>query len=718
MWLLYSLSSLFASLSCIFFAILSYVNNPKSELNLRFSIISFVVGGWAFFPYITSMFPNPEDSLFYGRIFYIFAIFTPPTFFNFVFVTLNVDRKKFNKLIYYSYIVSVIFLFFSFSDLFIKGVVTRAPNSYVIPGPLYIVYIFFFGALCLRSIILLFKKYKKLNGYEREQIKFLTLAFFVALIGGGMHLMSAYINIEIIPHDLLIFAWSMIVFYSISKYGYLNIKRTLIRSIAFIVVYCCVLGVPFYIGFKTNQWFIASIILFGLSTVGPLFLRYLHGKAEKLLIAKEEKYQKFLLNSSMLMTEQKELQKLTQLIVNAIIYVVKIKSISLFVYDEEKQLYYCIETGREKNKDMIFKEESPLITYIKSNSSPFIIFNIPQEIKKIFSDISENATLVVPAFMRKKLIAFLVLGEKSDNSLYSIRDLDVFKLLSNNVALAITNCNFLSKTYNQQQKLFEAEKLAYIGGMADGIVHQIRNRLNNFGFAAELLKSNIEDFSTFHNNFVEKNSDVSEMIKNSNELIGSIKENIQKTNTILTGILNFAKPKGFITDKEMFSFKDIIEPSVTLIKIKHHKEKIPIAFDVPQEDKIYGIKYQIQEICFNCIDNAFEAIMEKEQYIKKSLADNIEQNVKFVPEIKISLKYLTEQSKYQIIIKDNGIGIKQENKNKIFSAFFTTKTSSKSGSGIGAYIVKRMVVDAHNGNISFESKYGEGTSFVITLPLS
>ena len=180
MWLLYSVSSVFASISCIFFAILAYMNNPKSELNLRFSIVSLVVGGWAFFPYITSMFSSPEDSLFYGRICYIFALFTPPTFFHFVFVTLDFDRKKFNKLIYYCYIVSVIFLFFSFSDLFIKGVGTRAPNSYVIPGPLYIVYIFFFGSLCPHSIILLFKRYKNLNGYEKEQIKFCS--FFIIFV--------------------------------------------------------------------------------------------------------------------------------------------------------------------------------------------------------------------------------------------------------------------------------------------------------------------------------------------------------------------------------------------------------------------------------------------------------------------------------------------------------------------------------------------------------
>ena len=113
-----------------------------------------------------------------------------------------------------------------------------------------------------------------------------------------------------------------------------------------------------------------------------------------------------------------------------------------------------------------------------------------------------------------------------------------------------------------------------------------------------------------------------------------------------------------------------------------------------------------------------EAIIEKEQHLQNPLFSDIEKTEKFEPEINVSLKYLDNKSKCQIIIKDNGIGIKQENKVKIFSAFFTTKPSSKSGSSIGSYVARRMIVESHNGEISFDSKYGEGTTFFITLPMS
>ena len=65
MWILFSITSLVASFSCVIFAILAYTNNRKSKLNFRFSIISFVIGIWALFPFITSVIPDTEKALFY-----------------------------------------------------------------------------------------------------------------------------------------------------------------------------------------------------------------------------------------------------------------------------------------------------------------------------------------------------------------------------------------------------------------------------------------------------------------------------------------------------------------------------------------------------------------------------------------------------------------------------------------------------------------------------
>ena len=74
------------------------------------------------------------------------------------------------------------------------------------------------------------------------------------------------------------------------------------------------------------------------------------------------------------------------------------------------------------------------------------------------------------------------------------------------------------------------------------------------------------------------------------------------------------------------------------------------------------------------------------------------------------------QSKHSVVIQDNGIGINPKDRDNVFSAFFTTKLEEEKNSGIGLYIIKKIIEDTHKGKIEFRSKYGYGSTFLITLP--
>ena len=86
----------------------------------------------------------------------------------------------------------------------------------------------------------------------------------------------------------------------------------------------------------------------------------------------------------------------------------------------------------------------------------------------------------------------------------------------------------------------------------------------------------------------------------------------------------------------------------------------------------------------------------------------------FRPHIGLKLEQKDRHS--LITISDNGVGIKDEDKAKIFAPYFTTKSSYKSGTGIGVYVVRRMIEENHKGKIWFESEYLKGTTFFIQLP--
>ena len=192
------------------------------------------------------------------------------------------------------------------------------------------------------------------------------------------------------------------------------------------------------------------------------------------------------------------------------------------------------------------------------------------------------------------------------------------------------------------------------------------------------------------------------------EIAASITENVKKTSNVIRGILNFARTEEKDRYFSDFDITDIIQQSVELLKVKHRLDVFPLKNEL-SGDSVYGIKAQLLECVYNALDNSFEAIMEKYNYFL-----NEAEKQQFVPEI--IFKLLQIQQRAIIMITDNGIGIKDENKMKVFSAFFTTKSSFKSGSGIGTYVTKRIIEENHHGRVWFESEYGKGTTLYIELP--
>ena len=126
--------------------------------------------------------------------------------------------------------------------------------------------------------------------------------------------------------------------------------------------------------------------------------------------------------------------------------------------------------------------------------------------------------------------------------------------------------------------------------------------------------------------------------------------------------------------------------------------------DVP---RINANLVQMQEVCFNLIDNAYDAMMERKNTFQEPGYRG-----------RISFSAQRKDGILQITIQDNGIGVKKEDMKKIFTPFFTTKASSRKGTGLGLYVIRSIIVENHKGKISFASEYKVGTRFIIELPIA
>jgi len=316
--------------------------------------------------------------------------------------------------------------------------------------------------------------------------------------------------------------------------------------------------------------------------------------------------------------------------------------------------------------------------------------------------------LIIPLLIEDSLLGFVILGNKLSREPYSQDDMSVFEILAHQAALAIESCLFFEEFKLAQERLFNAEKLASIGGMADGVAHQIKNRLNHFSVASGEMQYEIKDFIEKHPQLVEQSLELKKSLDYLSDIARSLVENVKRTDGVVKGILNYARVEEKETFFSFFSLQEIITLSLELLRIKHEIVDFPLETDIASCDTIYGVKAQIMESVYNILDNSYEAIQEKKRTLSAEEKNTFQARITF--------KAIQNEHCYHIETSDNGIGIKDEDKHKIFAPFFTTKSSYKSGTGIGMYVVKRIVEENHKGKIVFDSTYLQGTRFIIDLP--
>ncbi len=497
--------------------------------------------------------------------------------------------------------------------------------------------------------------------------------------------------------------------YTVIRYRLMDIRVAITRAGIFVFIYGAVLGVPFYIGYLTKSWALATSFAVILATVGPIVYRSLQKKAADALLSEQRRYQKILVQAASGMSREHDLNRLAKLIVYIVKRSVRIDFSAIIIEDRDQGVYKLRATrdGVHAIGSSTFSYKDPLVKYLRHKKEPLLYEELPPDLRNSLH-FPLRVALIVPSFIEDRLLGFLFLGEKLNRQPYTQDDINVFRILSHQTALAIENCFFFDEFKKAQEKIFTAEKLASIGGMADGVAHQIKNRLNHFSIASGEMKFEIMDFIKSKPRFVEENPELKKTFDYLVNISDSLVNNVKRTDDIIKGILHFARVEEKETFFSYFSLKESIDLSLNLLRVKHEIENIPLVIDLGSSDMIHGVKAQITEAIYNLLDNAYEALQEK----KKMFDGDEKKNYNPL----IELKLFQEPHLSRIEISDNGIGIKEEDKHRIFAPFFTTKSSYKSGTGIGMYVVQRMIEENHNGKIWFSSEYMQGARIFIELP--
>lgn len=229
--------------------------------------------------------------------------------------------------------------------------------------------------------------------------------------------------------------------------------------------------------------------------------------------------------------------------------------------------------------------------------------------------------------------------------------------------------------HRTQEQLLQSEKLAAMGRLVSQLAHELNNPLYGIMNTLELMKTEIPPTN-----------------KRRKLLDMALSETVRLTD-MLRKMLSFSKPDQ--EEKASVCINEIIEEILMLYEkqLREYSIKIVSAFaDHPPE--VHASKNQLRQVFLNLISNAKDAMPEGG-----------------------TLSVSTESHGDQVVIRfsDTGVGIKEDHLDNIFDTFFTTKTDSVRGVGLGLSVCYGFIRD-HDGDIQVESRLGEGTTFIIRLP--
>jgi signal transduction histidine kinase len=709
---------LLVSILLLVLGIFVILKNPKSHVNLSFSFIILCAAVWLFSYARAYQLLDSSKVLWWFKLGYLGIIFMPITYYHFVNAMLEIQKARW--VIALNYLGGLVFGVLVFkTKILINGLNYYSWGSYPKAGIIHPYFLTFFLGIANIAFFRIFYNLlfnKQITQIRREQLKYVLLAFLIFTFACIDFLPNYGIGIYplgFIPTTLFL----VIICYSIVRLNLLDIKIAVTRLSIFVTVYSLILGIPIWVGFRLlgqGLWLIPITLMCIFATFGPFIYLFIQKQAEDRLLKEQHRYQATLRQASAGMVKIKDLNKLLKMIVYVLTHAIQIEHAMVYIHEKAKNRYILGSAKKKFGQGQFVEnlsEDSPLVRLLSNNKNQIIYEEIKQKSQDYKDEnliqiaqiiYSMGGELVVPVYIDQELIAMIFMGKKESGKPYSEDDLAVFGILANQTALAIENAKFYEDMKLTNEQLFQAEKMATIGTMADGLSHQINNRFHVLGFIAGDALDTIQ--LSQKDPTPEK---LKEVVAELDRAFVRVQENVVQGGEIVQGLLKYTRKSeaGFTSVDVDAVLKAALE--MLQFKIKIDEMKIIRGYDVSVIPKVKGNFTQLQEVFFNLIDNGYDAMMQRKNELKET---------SYVPAL--TVKVFEEDGWVKIIFEDNGMGVKEEDIRKLFTPFFTTKLSSKKGTGLGLYVIKKIVEDNHRGQVEMVSKHMHGTQIKLSLPIA
>ncbi|MBP0009221.1 AAA family ATPase [Roseofilum sp. Belize Diploria] len=424
------------------------------------------------------------------------------------------------------------------------------------------------------------------------------------------------------------------------------------------------------------------------------------------------------------------------------------ETVALMLFEENTLMLVAHATGEDMSVASIPVETSDripltLIHSVKNTHEPLVLDNA-KEAKDYAGDTyiqkyQPQSVFCLPLIDRGQLIGILYLENNQVSGAFTRDRIEILNLLCSQAAIALQNAQLydteqqarndlqqvLTDLQEAQLQLVQSEKMATLGNLVAGVAHEINNPVGfisgNVRVAQEYLQDLLDILSLYEEN-TSPSEEIAEEIEEINpdfiredfpKLIESMQGGCDRIAKISTSLRTFSRTD---TDKKTeFNLHKGLDSTLLILKyrLKANGERpaIRILKDYGEIPEVKCYAGQINQVFMNLLANAIDALDESNE-------GKTDEEIESAPNcITISTKLSIDRKSVVVTIIDNGMGMSEEVKAKIFEQGFTTKMVGK-GTGLGMTISQQIIVEKHRGSIACTSELGQGTEFMISLPLN
>ena len=681
-------------------AILAIFKNYRAALNLAFGWAMFALVGMESGQFLLLMTPEATRALFWMRFSLVGICLMPANFFLFSLILAQDALKKGKRYLIPVYLITLVFLAFIPSDLFIKEIAGEYPNYQFIYGRVGDANLLFSLLVFLATLSALERKYRQMQHLgtpARVKYPILVLigAFSFQILIYSMAITFSEMRIDLLTAANLVFLIANIsiaypILYSSPQVAKITIDRDVVSKsytlllAGFYLLIIGMLGKIIQLIGKNLSFFLALLIAFIVLLVltsalvsKSLKQRFLSFMERHFYRSKYD-YRKEWENFSRRIFSTFDMEELLLEIIDAVSETLKVDK-SLMMLKNEAQNEYFVAAWKNppyspflKVGDITFDGDSEFLGWLWRYGKPLNLnsskreFNLPENYHQSVEPLRQFGIVVcVPIIAQNDLIAILLLGPKTPSAgEYTSEDFNLLETMANQLSIAITNAK-------HSEELIVSREMASFQRLSTFILHDLKSTVSMLSMLIENAEDNFDN-PEFQQDALRTMSSAIAKMQNLMIKFSSVPEklelNLQMTN--LSELLFDAITKAGIKN-------------LTRVRLTCEFQPVPQIMIDPE---------YIEKVILNLITNAIEALPKEGD---------------------VTLRLYSQGGFIHLEVRDTGCGMSQEFINThLFKPFQTTKSQ---GIGIGLYQCK-VIVSAHGGQIEVDSAEGVGSTFTVKLP--